>query len=328
MDRAPRARERARARHRRGRPRARDHRDHGPGRQVGRAGAPLRERQGLAAAAPHQPVRHRAADVPRVRRRPARRRRREARGGARADPAAGARRQGAEARHAQVDRRLGAEDRLQGGLPGDRPDRRRRRPRPPADHALLAARPRAVHHAAGGHHARPRDRRPERRHVPHAEGRPALDVHALADPQGRPRRPARGARRAHPGRRRARARPRHGVLGERAAPEARRRADGRRLPQGLGRAARAVQDRRPRGARERGDRPRGLGRRERHRDGGPVRRPHRLLHAARGVPALPHLGDHDAPRRDLPLDRRRQAAGRGRVAREGDGADLPARRSA
>ena len=92
-------------------------------------------------------------------------------------------------------------------------------------------------------------------------------------------------------------------------------------------AARQVQDRRPRGARERRDRARGLGRRERHRDGGPVRRPHGLLHAARGVPALPPLRDHDAPRRDLPLDRRRQAACRGRVAREGDRADLPARRS-
>ena len=47
--------------------------------------------------------------------------------------------------------------------------------------------------------------------------------------------------------------------------------------------------------------------------------------AARGVPALPHLRDHDAPRRDHPGDRRRQAARRGRVAREGDRADLPAR---
>jgi 4-hydroxy-3-polyprenylbenzoate decarboxylase len=47
----------------------------------------------------------------------------------------------------------------------------------------------------------------------------------------------------------------------------------------------------------------------RHRHGGPVRRPHGLLHAAGGVPALPDLGDHDAPRRDLPVDRRGQAAG-------------------
>ena len=64
--------------------------------------------------------------------------------------------------------------------------------------------------------------------------------------------------------------------------------------------------------------------RTRRRDRGPVRRPHRLLHPARGVPDLPHLGDHDAPRRDLPVDRRRQAAGRGRVARQGDRAHLPA----
>ena len=35
----------------------------------------------------------------------------------------------------------------------------------------------------------------------------------------------------------------------------------------------------------------------------------------RGVPDLPHLRDHDAAGRDLPVDRRRQAAGRGRVAR-------------
>ena len=40
-----------------------------------------------------------------------------------------------------------------GAVPGDRPDRRRRRPRPPPDHALLAARPGAVHHAARGDHA-------------------------------------------------------------------------------------------------------------------------------------------------------------------------------
>ncbi len=37
--------------------------------------------------------------------------------------------------------------------------------------------------------------------------------------------------------------------------------------------------------------------------------------------------DHDAPRRRLPLDRRRQAAAGGRLAREGDRADLPAGRA-
>src|SRR5438445_4386 len=43
------------------------------------------------------------------------------------------------------------------------------------------------------------------------------------------------------------------------------------------------------------------------------------------LPCLPRHGGHDAPRRDLPLDRRRQAAARGRLARQGDRADLPAR---
>ena len=85
------------------------------------------------------------------------------------------------------------------------------------DPALLAARPGPVHHAPGRDHEGPGDGRPQRRHVPDAEDRPALDVHALADPQGRPRRPARGAGRPDPRRRRARARPRHRVLGERAA---------------------------------------------------------------------------------------------------------------
>ena len=155
-------------------------------------------------------------------------------------------------------------------VPGGRPHRRRRRPRPAPDPALLAARPGAVHHAARRDHEGPGDGRPQRRHVPDAEDRPALDVHALAAPQGRPRRPARRARRPDPGRGRARARPRHRLLGERAAAEAHRRADGRRLPQGLRRAARQVQDRRPRGARERGDRARGLGRpRRRRRSRGP-----------------------------------------------------------
>ena len=59
----------------RGRPRPRDHRDHRPRRQVRRAGAPVREPEGLEAPAPDQPVRHRAADVHRVRGREARRRR-------------------------------------------------------------------------------------------------------------------------------------------------------------------------------------------------------------------------------------------------------------
>ena len=221
MDRASRARGRARPRERGGRPRPRDHRDHRPGREVGRPRAPLRERQGLTPAAPHQPVRHRAAHVPRLRGRAPRRRRRETRRGARADAAAGADGQGEKARHPEVDRRLGPEVRVEGRVPGDRPRGRRRRPRRAADHAVLAARPGTLHHAAGGDHAGPQDGRPERRHVPDAEGRPALDVHALAGAQGRPRRPARGAGRPHSGRGRARSRPRHGLLCERAAPEAR-----------------------------------------------------------------------------------------------------------
>ncbi|MBW3672166.1 MAG: UbiD family decarboxylase, partial [Acidobacteria bacterium] len=58
---------------------------------------------------------------------------------------------------------------------------------------------------------------------------------------------------------------------------------------------------------------------------GPVRRPHRLLHRPGAVPGLPRHRDHDAAGRDLPLDRRRQAAPGGRLARQGDRADLPAR---
>ena len=58
---------------------------------------------------------------------------------------------------------------------------------------------------------------------------------------------------------------------------------------------------------------------------GPVRRPHRLLHTRRAVPGLPRDRADDAARRDLPLDRRRQAAPGGRLARQGDRADLPAR---
>ena len=255
-----------------------------------------------------------------------RRARREARRDPRAAAAAGARRQGALARQAQVDRRLDAEGGLEGALPGGRPHRRRRRPRPAADPALLAARPGAVHHPARRDHEGPGDRRAQRRHVPDAEDRRALDVHALADPQGRPRRPARRARRADPGRGRDRARPGHRLLGERAAAEARRRADAGRLPQGL--AGRSSSSARPSTSQVPANAEIVLegwvdARRRRHR--GAVRRPHRLLHAARGVPDLPAHRDDDAPRRDLPVDRRRQAARRGRVAREGDRADLPAR---
>ena len=46
---------------------------------------------------------------------------------------------------------------------------------------------------------------------------------------------------------------------------------------------------------------------------------------AEPFPIFRAVGDDDAPRRDLSLDRRRQAAAGGRLAREGDRADLPAR---
>ena len=65
--------------------------------RIVKAGGPallFENAEGLEAPAADQPVRHRAADVPRVRRRAARRRRGEALGDARAAAAAGARRQG------------------------------------------------------------------------------------------------------------------------------------------------------------------------------------------------------------------------------------------
>ena len=99
-----------------------------------------------------------------------------------------------------------------------------------ADPALLAGRSRAVHHAPGGHHEGPADGRAQRRHVPDAGDRPRLDLHALADAQGRPRRSPRGRGWAHPRRSRDRARPGDRVLGERSAPEAPRRAHARRIP--------------------------------------------------------------------------------------------------
>ena len=68
--------------------------------------------------------------------------------------------------------------------------------------------------------------------------------------------------------------------------------------------ARQGEDRRPRGSRERRDRARGLHREGRARGRGPVRRPHRLLLARGALSRLPPDCDHDAPRRDLPVDRR------------------------
>ena len=48
----------------------------------------------------------------------------------------------------------------------------------------------------------------------------------------------------------------------------------------------------------------------------------------RALPGAPGDRDDDAARPDLPVDRGRRAAGRGRLARQGDGAHLPAGRTA
>ena len=105
---------------------------------------------------------------------------------------------------------------------------------------------------------RPAHRRPQRRHVPDAGARPAHDRDALADPQGRPRRlparptassrsPSRSGSTRSPRTARARRCPKHvdelmlaGFLARRAG------------------RARAGEDRRPRGPRQRRDRARGL----------------------------------------------------------------------
>ena len=215
--------------------------------------------------------------MPRVRRREARRRCREARRRARHAATAGARGEGEGAAQAEVRRRRAAEERLEGRLPGDRPRGGRDRPRPAADPALLAWRPRAVHHASRGHHEGPEDGRSQRRHVPDAGDRPCLDLHALADAQGRARGPARIGGRADPGRRRTGSRPGDGVCGVGAASASPRRAHALRVPARRARRARPLQDGRARGAHERGDHPRGNRVEGRRRRRGPVRRPHRLL---------------------------------------------------
>ena len=257
-------------------PISRGHGDRRPHRQGRRACASLREPEGLLAPAPHQPVRHRAAHVPRARRRQPRRRCRQARVGARDAAPAGPGREGPRPEDAEVDRRLAAEDRSPCGPSRRRARRRRRGSRSPADPALLAGRPRAVHHPPGRDHARPEDRHAQRRHVPHAEARLPLDGDALAAAQGRAhglpgdRRPARGGRRARP-------RPDQRLLGLGAAPEAHRRVHARRVPEGRAGRARQGHDGRRRGARERGDRARGLRGAGRRDPRGPVRRPHGLL---------------------------------------------------
>ena len=194
------------------------------------------------------------------------------------------------------------------------------------DHDLLARRRRPLHHAPGRHHERPADRDAQRRHVPRAEVRLDDDGDALADPQGRRVGLARHGRADGRGDR-ARDRPRHLLHGVGAAPEAHRRVHARRLPARRPGRAREVQDGRPRGAGPVRDRDRGLHREGRAARRGPVRRPHRLLHAGRAVPGRPrHLRDPPA-RPDLPVDHRRRAAAGGRVARQGDRAPVPAGRA-
>ncbi len=214
-----------------------------------------------------------------------------------------------------------AAHRLERPLPGARARPARSRPAP--DRHLLARRRRPVHHAALGLHEGSAHGRAQRRHVPPAEARRGLHGAALADPQGRRGRLARG-RRPHGGRGLDRQRPDHGLRRLVSRPEARRRADGRRLPARQGRRRRAVQDGRPAGARARRDRAGGLLRARRARRRGAVRRPHRLLHARRAVPgAAPDVHD-DAPRRHLPEHPGRPSAGRGRLAGQGHRAAVPA----
>ena len=186
-----------------------------------------------------------------------RRRGGQARRRARHAASAGSRREGQGPAQAEVGRGLDAEDRLQGRLPGGRARGRRRRPRASPDSALLAGRSRAVHHPPRGDHEGPADGSPQRRHVPDAGHRQELDLHALADAQGRTCRSARRRGRAHPRRGRDRARSRDRLLRERPAAAPPRRAHARWLPARRAGRARALQDDRPRGTRERRDRARG-----------------------------------------------------------------------
>ena len=326
VDRAARARGRARPRRRRGRSRPRDHRDRRPHGQGRRAGAPVRAPEGLAASAADQPVRHRAAHVPRVRRRAARRRRREARGRARDAAAAGARREGARPEEAEVDRRLAAEDRRAAA-----PARRSCSPATtststllpiqrcwPGDPAPFITLPAVITHD-------PHTGRAQRRHVPDAGDRRPLDVHALADPQGRPRRLPRDRRARSRSPSRSASIP---VTAYSASAPLPKHIDELMLAGFLqGRAGRARRRRRRSTSRCRRT-PRSCSRAtiEKGEVGleGPFGDHTGYYTAGRAVPGLPAHGDHDAARRDLSVDRRRQAAAGGRVARQGDRADLPA----
>ena len=188
MDRPARAIGRARSRLSGGRSEARGDGDRRADRSRRRPGAAVRTAEGQHDPAAHQSVRHGTPDVPRVRRRVTRRRRRQAVGDPRAAAAGRTRRQGARAEDAEVDRRLATEGRQARRLPGDRPPGRRGRSRPAAGADLLAGRRRAVHHAARRAHARSAHRPAQRGYVSHAGARAALDRDALADPQGRPSR--------------------------------------------------------------------------------------------------------------------------------------------
>ena len=127
-----------------------------------KAGGPalLFERpKGSRAPAADQPVRHRAAHVPRARRRAARRRRpRSSSSVLEMQPPQGL----AEKVRGLKKLKSIADSRPKtvrsARPPRHRARRRRRRPRPAPDPALLAGRPGAVHHAAGRDHARPADR--------------------------------------------------------------------------------------------------------------------------------------------------------------------------
>ena len=201
---------------------------------------------------------------------------------------------------------------------------RRRRPRPAADPALLAGRPGAVHHAPGRDHAGSAQRHAQRRHVPDAEDRPAARRSCTGrstrtarrttwPPTGGSRSPSRsGSTRSPPTRRARRSRSTSTSSCSPDSCAASRSSSSRAKTVDLEVPANAeiVLE----GYVEAGD----------DGDRGPVRRPHRLLLARRAVPGLPRHRDHDAARRDLPVDRRRQAACGGRLARQGDRAHLPA----